>query len=120
MTFTQRAKELHDRLIDFGLPNDANTNYRVRQLLEQSLAHQPATSPNEPITQAQDPLTNAQPVAYARSAQKEDIIRLLNHPLITRQEKTKVLLGVNQLDEERATQMIAKLRKDIEYRENNG
>ena len=59
----------------------------------------------------------AVPVHYATASQKEEIIRLLNHPLITRQEKTKMLLNINRLDEERATQAIAKLRKAIEDRE---
>ncbi|MDJ0364735.1 hypothetical protein QMK33_06190 [Hymenobacter sp. H14-R3] len=57
------------------------------------------------------------PVQYATASQKEEIIRLLNHPLVTRQEKTKMLLNINRLDEERATQAIAKLRKAIEDRE---
>ena len=59
----------------------------------------------------------AAPVQYATAAQKEEIIRLLNHPVITRPEKTKMLLNINRLDEERATQAIAKLRKAIEDRE---
>ena len=67
-----------------------------------------------------DPLAASQPpVAYASAAQKEEVIRLLNHPLITRQEKTKMLLNINRLDEERATQAIAKLRKAIEDRESD-
>ncbi|MGY2133117.1 hypothetical protein ACW9KT_12875 [Hymenobacter sp. HD11105] len=57
-------------------------------------------------------------IAYATAAQKEEIIRLLNHPVITRQEKTKMLLNINRLDEERANQAVAKLRKAIEDREN--
>lgn len=57
-------------------------------------------------------------IAYATAAQKEEIIRLLNHPVITRQEKTKMLLNINRLDEERATQAVAKLRKAIDDREN--
>jgi hypothetical protein len=60
--------------------------------------------------------TGAAQVPYATAAQKEEIIRLLNHPLITRQEKTKMLLNINRLDDERATQAIAKLRKAIEDR----
>jgi hypothetical protein len=63
------------------------------------------------------PAAEATPVQYATASQKEEIIRLLNHPLITRQEKTKMLLNINRLDEERATQAIAKLRKAIEDRE---
>ncbi|QNF34300.1 hypothetical protein HUW51_16805 [Adhaeribacter swui] len=56
-------------------------------------------------------------VKYASAKQKEEIIRLLNNPVITRQEKTKMLLNINKLDEERATQAIAKLKKVIEERE---
>ncbi|WP_426490967.1 hypothetical protein [Hymenobacter sp. 102] len=56
--------------------------------------------------------------AYASASQKEEIIRLLNHPLITRPEKTKMLLNINRLDEERATQAISKLKKAIDDREN--
>ena len=57
-------------------------------------------------------------VQYATASQKEEIIRLLNHPVITRPEKTKMLLNINRLDEERAIQSIAKLRKAIDDREN--
>ena len=60
----------------------------------------------------------AVPVQYATASQKEEIIRLLNHPVITRPEKTKMLLNINRLDEERAVQAIAKLRKAIDDREN--
>jgi hypothetical protein len=59
----------------------------------------------------------ASSVKYANAKQKEEIIRLLNNPVITRQEKTKMLLNINKLDEERADQAIAKLRKAIEDRE---
>ncbi|RYU79607.1 hypothetical protein EWM57_10290 [Hymenobacter persicinus] len=70
--------------------------------------------PAEPAVVAEAPAA----VAYASAGQKEEIIRLLNHPVITRQEKTKMLLNINRLDEERATQAIAKLRKAIDDREN--
>ena len=60
----------------------------------------------------------AAPVQYATASQKEEIIRLLNHPVITRPEKTKMLLNINRLDEERALQSIAKLRRAIDDREN--
>ncbi|TXK37893.1 hypothetical protein FVR03_14620 [Pontibacter qinzhouensis] len=56
-------------------------------------------------------------VRYASAKQKEEIIRLLNNPVITRQEKTKMLLNINRLDEERAAQAIEKLKKVIEDRE---
>ena len=61
---------------------------------------------------------SAAPVQYATASQKEEIIRLLNHPVITRPEKTKMLLNINRLDEERAIQAVAKLRKAIDDREN--
>jgi len=60
------------------------------------------------------------PVQYATAAQKEEIIRLLNHPVITRQEKTKMLLNINRLDGERAVQAIAKLGNAIDERESGG
>jgi hypothetical protein len=56
-------------------------------------------------------------IKYASAKQKEEIIRLLNNPVITRPEKTKMLLNINKLDEERAAQIIAKLGKVIEERE---
>jgi hypothetical protein len=56
-------------------------------------------------------------VRYASAKQKEEIIRLLNSPVITRQEKTKMLLNINRFDEERAAQAIEKLKKVIEDRE---
>ncbi len=56
-------------------------------------------------------------VRYASAKQKEEIIRLLNNPVITRQEKTKMLLNINRFDEERASQAIDKLKKVIEERE---
>ncbi|MFD2245613.1 hypothetical protein [Pontibacter ruber] len=56
-------------------------------------------------------------VRYASAKQKEEIIRLLNNAVITRQEKTKMLLNINRLDEERAAQAIDKLKKVIEERE---
>ena len=89
-----------------------------------SLAAEPAApvmravtnTPAAPV-EVPAPAAESAPVQYATASQKEEIIRLLNHPLITRQEKTKMLLNINRLDEERATQAIAKLRKAIEDRE---
>ncbi|MBJ6118973.1 hypothetical protein JAO76_12265 [Pontibacter sp. BT310] len=63
---------------------------------------------------AEEPSTS---VRYASAKQKEEIIRLLNNPVITRQEKTKMLLNINRFDEERAAQAIDKLKKVIEERE---
>jgi hypothetical protein len=56
-------------------------------------------------------------IKYATARQKEEIIRLLNNPVITRQEKTKMLLNINKLDEVRANQSMDKLKKAIEDRE---
>ncbi|KUG09842.1 hypothetical protein [Solirubrum puertoriconensis] len=69
-----------------------------------------------PAAEPVAPAANA--AAYATAQQKEEIIRLLNHPVITRQEKTKMLLNINKLDQERATQAIANLKKTIDDREN--
>lgn len=73
-----------------------------------------------PVEAEKQPETTSAPAAsvkYASAKQKEEIIRLLNNPVITRQEKTKMLLNINKLDDERATQAIAKLKKVIEDRE---
>lgn len=70
------------------------------------------TTPDRPAQDAQ-----GQPIVYATPDQKQDIINLLNHPLITRQEKTKMLVNINRIQEAQATQSIAKLRKAIEDRE---
>jgi hypothetical protein len=70
-----------------------------------------ASRPSDPLAASQPP------VNYATASQKEEIIRHLNHPLITRQEKTKMLLNINRLDEERAGQAIVKLMRAIEDRE---
>lgn len=88
---------------------DYNTNTAV----------EPAAAP-APAMQVVPPVAAEQvaPLHYATASQKEEIIRLLNHPVITRPEKTKMLLNINRLDEERATAAIAKLRSAIEEREN--
>ncbi|MDO7848999.1 hypothetical protein Q5H92_21725 [Hymenobacter sp. M29] len=51
----------------------------------------------------------AAPVGYATNAQKEQIIRLLNHPAVTRPKKTKVLLRINRYEAREAAQLIADL-----------
>lgn len=64
-----------------------------------------------------NPEAVAAPVEYATAKQKEEIIRLLNNVVITRQEKTKMLLNINKLDKTRADQSIIKLKATIEERE---
>jgi hypothetical protein len=49
--------------------------------------------------------------------QKEQLIKLLNNPAITPDEKNKMLLSINTFDEERAKQAIARLKKTIQDRE---
>jgi hypothetical protein len=56
-------------------------------------------------------------IRYATAKQKEEIIRLLNHPVITRQEKTKMLLNINKIDLVRADECIVKLKKAIQERQ---
>ncbi|WP_400191622.1 hypothetical protein [Hymenobacter sp. B81] len=74
-----------------------------------------AVPAEQPLPVVAEPLAPA--AAYATAPQKEEIIRLLNHPVITRQEKTKMLLNINKLDQERANSAIANLKKTIEGRE---
>jgi hypothetical protein len=82
------------------------------QPLEQEPQAQPAETA-QPVAEAAE----TQSIKYASAKQKEEIIRLLNNPVITRPEKTKMLLNINKLDEERAVQVIAKLGKVIQERE---
>jgi hypothetical protein len=56
-------------------------------------------------------------IKMATVKQKEQLIKLLNSPYITADEKNKMLLNVNSFDEERAKQAIARLKKTIEDRE---
>jgi hypothetical protein len=48
--------------------------------------------------------------AYATTTQREEITRLLNHPAVTRPQKTNVLLRINRLDTVQAEELLAKLR----------
>jgi hypothetical protein len=59
------------------------------------------------------------PITYATAEQKEAIIRLCNCHEITRAEKTKVLMGLNQLDEQQAEALRAELRATINERAGN-
>lgn len=80
----------------------------------------PAQPPvGQPVMTAEvtTPAADTTDVRYATAKQKEEIIRLLNNPVITRAEKTKMLLSINKLDEERATQSIQKLKLAISDRE---
>jgi hypothetical protein len=65
-----------------------------------------------PITPSAGPA-----VHYATVKQRDEITRLLNNPLVTRKEKTALLLKINQLDSDRAKAAILKLRKAIGERE---
>jgi hypothetical protein len=60
---------------------------------------------------------DSSPVLYATAAQKDEIDRLCRMPVITRPEKTVLLLNINRLDEARAQDAITKLTQAIEERE---
>lgn len=79
----------------------------------------PRPAPTQPVMQVAAPTTedDTPDVRYATAKQKEEIIRLLNNPVITRAEKTKMLLNINKLDDQRAQQSIDKLRQAIAERE---
>jgi hypothetical protein len=49
---------------------------------------------------------------------KHELIRLLNHPKILRQEKTKMLLNINRMDDARLQAAIDKIQAAIDNREN--
>lgn len=77
------------------------------------------TRPVEITASTTRPTTDEQgrPIVYATPSQKQEIIDLLNNPLVTRQEKAKMLGGINRLTQERAVQAIAKLSQAIADRE---
>lgn len=61
------------------------------------------------IAHREDALPAPTPVIYATVDQTQEIQRLLNHVSITRQEKTWVLLTLNQLDSTQAVATIGSL-----------
>jgi hypothetical protein len=64
------------------------------------------------------PLKPAASQEPATDEQKKELILLVNHPLITRQEKTNAFLNINKMTGEWAAQKIQKVRQAIEAREN--
>jgi hypothetical protein len=95
-----------------NLPEAKQQNAVEPATMKAVVTEQPAPAVAEPQAPA------AASSTYATAQQKEEIIRLLNHPVVTRQEKTKMLLNINKLDQERATQAITNLKKTIDDREN--
>lgn len=71
----------------------------------------PAVAAPAPVT------TQPAPVQYALASQKEQIITLLASPMVTREEKNRMLLNINRLDVERASTAIANLTTVIAERE---
>ncbi|OGX80838.1 hypothetical protein BEN47_06160 [Hymenobacter lapidarius] len=49
------------------------------------------------------------PATYATGEQKQEIICLLNHAVVTRRHKTRVLLGINRLTKDAAALEITRL-----------
>jgi hypothetical protein len=87
------------------------------QALPVMVAERSALPPLQGSPEAEALAAQGQPVQYATNEQKQEIQRLLNHPVITRPEKTKMLLNINRLDEQRAVECIAKLNKAIQDRQ---
>lgn len=54
---------------------------------------------------------------FATSEQRAEITRLLNHPQISRPEKSRMLLKIHSMKEERAAQAIVNLTETIQERE---
>jgi hypothetical protein len=81
----------------------------------------------EPSPESASELTNefrdhptaddSSPTRFITKAQRDEIDRLCSMPVITRPEKTVLLLNINRLDEARAQDAINKLTKAIEQRE---
>lgn len=51
----------------------------------------------------------APPVIWANAQQRDTIFSLLNHPKVTRQQKTSTMLVINRLTEQQASELIGKL-----------
>lgn len=87
-----------------------------KQLTQQDQAvAQPTTIPQpESVPQATETIE----IKYASNRQKEEITRLLQNPVITRQERSSMLLNINKFDETQADQKIAKIKATIKEREN--
>ncbi len=87
--------------------------YRITGLPAQPAPEQ--VHPSDAAAVANDAPIEA--IKYASPKQKEEIIRLLNNQVITRPEKTKALLNINKLDEDRADKAISYYKKLIQDRE---
>ncbi|RSK29879.1 hypothetical protein [Hymenobacter metallilatus] len=80
----------------------------IGELLAKPQSDAPVVSaPNLLLTAT--PATAAANSAYATVEQKQAIIGLLNHPAIERKEKTKVLLNINRISPDKATETIEHL-----------
>lgn len=85
----------------------------IGELLEKPQADAPVVSAPDfqlPAT----PATAAANDGLATKEQRIEIMRLLSHPAIERREKTKVLLNINRLNAEKATDAIEHLNATID------
>ncbi|MET4106012.1 hypothetical protein [Hymenobacter sp. UYP22] len=74
----------------------------IAELLEKPQASAPGASAPALAVPVPSAIAAARPLEYASVEQRENIIRLLNHPAITRQKKTNVLLNINKYTPEMA------------------
>ncbi|WP_426491103.1 hypothetical protein [Hymenobacter sp. 102] len=95
----------------------AGLTLRLSELIGELLAKPQSDAP---LVSAPDlalpatPVTAAANSDYATLEQKTEIIRLLNHPAIARPEKTKVLLNINRISQDKATETIEHLNATID------
>ncbi len=91
---------------------------------ERNVATRPASKPVHASAPAKVEETEAvedtDKVKPATTKQKAEILLLLNNEVITVSEKEKMVSSINKLDFERAEKAIAKLKKAIEERQNEG
>ena len=73
--------------------------------------------PTNPMPPAPMAVNTDEAPRPASGEQKEVIIRLINNPVITRAEKTKMLLNVNKFSDDYAAAAITNLRAAITKRE---
>jgi hypothetical protein len=76
---------------------------------------------NEAPSAAPAPSSNVRPLSVDVNGDeaKEQLIRLLNHPVITRAEKTKVLININRYDADQTQEQITLFTQHIATREGN-
>lgn len=101
------------------LAQEQDTKPRAQVVAAPSGAKDKAVAEAPLFTHAPQPVEEIVQVKLATTKQKAEILLLLNNPVITTEEKEKMVAGINKLDVERADKSIARLKKVIAERRTN-